>query len=392
MKQLWSKNIQPNKNILAFTVGEDYLLDQLLVPYDCEASVAHAKMLQKIRILTKKETNQITKTLREIQDLHKEGNFPISQEQEDCHTAIEQYLTEKLGDTGKKIHTARSRNDQVLTALRLLYKDNLQKITNLTQKVMHAISSWAEKYKDILLPGFTHTRKAMPSSILLWSQAYVDAWSDDLKLINTVCDLVDQSPLGTGAGYGVPMKIDRKYTAKKLGFAKVQENPIYTQMSRGKFESSILHVCSQILFNANKLASDLILFSTQEFGYFSLPEEFTTGSSIMPQKKNPDVLELIRAKYHVINGYEMQVKNISGNLISGYSRDLQLTKKPTLEGMRITQEVLAVIATIFSGLKVNKTPCTKAMTKELFATHDVYRKVTEGVSFRDAYKQVAKDL
>ena len=229
----------------------------------------------------------------------------------------------------------------------------------------------------------------MPSSIGMWSSAFIASMRDNIKLIDISMELIDQSPLGTGAGYGVPLNIDRKYTAKLLGFEKIQENG-YVQNSRGKFESTILHTMTHIMLDLNKISTDIILFSMPELGYFEIPQEFTTGSSIMPQKRNPDALELVRAKYHVVTGYEFQIKGIISNLISGYNRDLQLTKEPTMKGLQITKESLDVMALIIKNLKVNKDRCNKAMTNELFATEEAYKLVKKGMPFRDAYRKVSE--
>ncbi|MFA6553529.1 MAG: lyase family protein, partial [Patescibacteria group bacterium] len=257
-------------------------------------------------------------------------------------------------------------------------------------RLVGAMRKFSKKYGKIEFPGYTHTRKAMPSSIALWTGAYIESMQDNVKILESVLELIDFSPLGTGAGYGVPLKIDRAYTAQLLGFKRVQGNPIYAQNSRGKFESSILHALSLVMLDLNKMATDLILFSMPEFGYFGLPKEFCTGSSIMPQKKNPDVLELIRAKYHVVVSYEIQVKGLAGNLISGYHRDLQLTKEPVMKGLDIVQKSLDITALVFSGLSVNKKHCSTAMTQEVYATNEVYKLVKNGVPFREAYRQVAQ--
>jgi argininosuccinate lyase len=388
--KLWEKGIKLNQQIENFTVGDDYLLDQQLFKYDCLASIAHAKMLGKIGILNGPEVHQLEQALNNIIELDEKGEFKILKEQEDCHTAIENHLVENLGDLGKKIHTARSRNDQVLTALRLYYKDKLGDCKKLINELSQTIAEFVNQYGDINCPGYTHTRKAMPSSIGLWGNSFIDSMKDSLKMIELTLEIIDQSPSGTGAGYGVPIKIDRKYTAELLGFKKVQENPIYVQNSRGKFESAILHTLSLIMFDLNKIASDLILFSLPEFGYFELPDEFCSGSSIMPQKKNPDVLELIRAKYHVVVSYEFQVKNISSNLISGYHRDIQLTKEPTMRGLEITEQCLTIMSLIFTKLKVNKENCQKALTEDIYATERVYELVKQGIPFREAYKIISK--
>lgn len=387
--KLWQKKYQLNKQIEKFTVGDDYLLDQNLVKYDCKGSIAHAKMLMKIGILTKEECNQIAVTLNNIIKENNKGSFIIKQQDEDCHTAIENYLIKKLGFTGKKIHTGRSRNDQILTALRLYYKDEIRTIIKETQSFVQVFQLFKEKYGKIKLPGYTHMQKAMPSSINLWTDAFIESMKDNILLLGSILKLIDQSPLGTGAGYGVSIKINRKMIANLLGFKKVQKNPIYVQNSRGKFESSILHGLSQIMFDLNKLASDILLFNMAEFGFFNLPDEICTGSSIMPHKKNPDALELVRAKYHQIVAYEFEIKNIIGNLISGYNRDLQLTKKPVIDSFDITINSLQIMKIILEKISVNKEKCNIAMTKELYSNEKTCKMVEKGMAFRDAYNQVA---
>ncbi len=389
-RKLWEKGYPLDKRIEEFTVGEDYILDQKLIRYDCLASIAHAKMLGKIGLLKEAEVKKLVDELNHIIDLDKRKKFEISKEQEDCHTAIENYLTDKLGGLGEKIHTARSRNDQVLTALRLYYKDELNHCRNLIDELVKSIEDFVERYGEIKFPGYTHMRKAMPSSIALWSNSFVESMEDDLKIVDLAFNLLDQSPLGTGAGYGVPLEIDRECTAKLLGFRKVQGNPIYAQNSRGKFETTILHALSQVMFDLNKIASDLILFSMGEFGYFELPEEFCTGSSIMPQKRNPDVLELIRARYHELVSLEFRVKSMISNLPSGYNRDLQLIKEPMMYGFEIAEESLSIMALVFGELKVNEKNCGKAMTDDLYAAEEVYELVKKGVPFREAYRKIGE--
>ena len=389
--KLWEKGYKLNKLIEDFTVGEDYILDQKLVEFDCVVSVAHAKMLGKIGVLKKEEVKRLIKELNSIIKLNEKGRFKISKEQEDCHTAIENYLTKKLGDLGKKIHAGRSRNDQVLTALRLYYKKELTDYRNSVNELIKTIIRFLKQYGEVKLPGYTHTRKAMPSSIRMWGSSFIDSMKDNLELIDLSLQLIDQSPLGTGAGYGVPLKIDREYTARLLKFKKIQKNAIYTQNSRGKFESTILHALGQIMLDLNKIATDLIIFTIPELGYFELPKEFCTGSSIMPHKKNPDVLELLRAKYHVLLSYEFQVKNIIGNLPSGYNRDLQLTKEPTIKGLEVAQESVSITNLIFRNLKVNKVNCDKALTKDVYTTEKAYELVKKGIPFREAYRIISKE-
>ncbi|HAE87695.1 TPA: argininosuccinate lyase [Candidatus Marinimicrobia bacterium] len=386
--KLWQKGYTLNSRIEAFTVGEDYLIDQKLVDYDCLASKAHAAMLCKIGILTDDELEKILNELDRIIELNHNGRFPVTLKDEDCHTAIENRLTESLGETGKKIHTGRSRNDQVLAALRLYYKDRLMHLKDELKSLKKAVDKLIESSGSIPIPGYTHTRKAMPSSVGLWAGALSEALEDDLLQLESVYALVDQSPLGSGAGYGVPLNLDREMVAEELGFSKIQKNPVYVQSSRGKFEAALLHLAGFILFDANKTATDLILFTLPDFGFFELPETFLTGSSIMPQKKNPDVLELIRANYHVVLGYEMQVKSLIGNLISGYHRDFQLLKEPVMKSLEILLETVSILTLVFENLTVNEKQCKKAMTDELFTTEKVYDLVKKGMSFREAYRRV----
>jgi argininosuccinate lyase len=388
--KLWSRGGRTLPEVEAFTAGEDYVLDLELVEYDCVASIAHAKMLAHIGILKQGEARRLTDELNAIRRLHQQGRFAIQPEQEDVHTAIEQHLTRKLGSLGKKIHTARSRNDQVLAALRLYYKDRLQALRGRIDSLMRAFDGFNRGFGRQKFPGYTHTRKAMPTTFGIWSNAYRDAMRDNLILLHAVHKLIDQSPLGTGAGYGVPLRIDRNFTARMLGFGRVQRNPIYTQHSRGKFEAMLLHVCCQVLFDLNRCAGDIIFYSMPEIGYVQLPGSLTTGSSIMPQKKNPDVLELVRANYHTVVGQIVQVQSVVSNLISGYHRDVQVTKEPVMKGLTITINSLAIMEVVFKHLSVDGVRCNAALTEDMFATEEVYALVERGVPFRDAYRRIAK--
>jgi argininosuccinate lyase len=389
--KIWDKGINLKKEIEKFTVGNDYLLDKKMVNFDCLASIAHAKMLENINLISNKELQELINGLKEIIELDSKGEFVINQEDEDCHTAIEKYLINKYGDVGKKIHTGRSRNDQVLVALRLYEKNELNEIKKLIEKFIYSIDLSIKKYGLTKIPGYTHMQKAMPTNIKTWFGSYKESMSDNLKMIDFIIDLINQNPLGSAAGFGVPIfKIDKEITTKELNFSKVMENPMYCQLSRGKFESQILNAISMVMFDLNKLATDLMLFSMQEFSYVELPVEFCTGSSIMPQKKNPDVIELIRAKYHVVLGEEFKVKSMIGNLISGYNRDMQLTKEPLMNSLDILKDSLSIMALIITELKINKENCEKAMAKELYATEEAYKLVKKGIPFRDAYKEIGK--
>lgn len=390
--KLWEKGKPLLEQIETFTVGDDFILDRALVKYDCRASMAHAKMLGKIGLLQESEVRALCDELQNIVKLDEQEQFEIKRSDEDCHTAIEAHLTAKLGDIGKKIHVARSRNDQVLTALRLYYRDQIRDCTELAQNFQQALAGFSKTSGKIAFAGFTHTRKAMPTDFATWAGAFIDAMSDNLALLAAVADQLEQSPLGTAAGYGVPLELDREFTAKELNFKRVQANPIYAQLSRGKLEASLLHVLCQIMFDLNRMASDLILFSLPNLGYIDLPAEICTGSSIMPQKQNPDVLELVRAKYHEVLACEQQLRTTMANLISGYHRDVQLTKAPTMRGLGITLASLSVMTLVATKITANREQAAASLTDEVFATERAYKMVQSGVPFREAYKRVAESL
>ena len=392
MTKLWEKGVGFDKKIESFTVGNDNDLDQILLPYDCEASIAHVKMLNKMKYLNDNESQKLIKELNFILEESNNGNFKIKKSHEDCHTAIEDHLVNTCGDSGKKIHTARSRNDQVLTALRLYYRESIDDVKKLLIDLIKSLELFSDKNGKIQFPGYTHMQKAMPSSVQLWSNAYIESMNDDLKLLQTAYALINQSPLGSGAGFGVPINIDRKFLAKELKFDSVQDNPIYCQLSRGKFELYIINIFTQIMFSINRIASDIVLFCTDEFKFFSLPDEFCSGSSIMPNKRNPDVLELLRGSYSILIGYQSQIQSLSQNLISGYNRDIQLSKEPTMRSFDLIKNCLDINTLVISGLIVNEENCKKAMTDELFATEQAYNMVKEGIPFRQAYRKIADEL
>jgi len=389
---LWEKGYSPHQLVESYTVGKDPILDLKLLPFDCDASIAHAAMLHDIGLLTEKEYEQLEYELETIKHQALSGNFTIMPDQEDGHTAIEEALIEKLGDLGKKIHTARSRNDQVLTALRLFVLKELKGIGQKMKELVSTLSEFKSRYDDIEIPGYSHTRKAMPTTVGAWVGSMIASVQDNLDHLDHVVELQNKSPLGTGAGYGIPMKLNRELTAFKLGFRKVLQNPIYAQHSRPKFDALTLGLCTFIMADLNTYASDLIWYSSPELGYFSLPDELTTGSSIMPQKKNPDVLELIRAHYHAVLSKEIQVKTQSSNLVSGYHRDFQLLKEPLMESLDMVRKSLDVFNLVFQKLACRKEACSAAMTDDLFATEKVYQLVQKGIPFRDAYRQVAEQF
>jgi len=393
MPKLWqTKSTSLHPLVEKYTVGLDYELDKKLLPFDIEASIAHAKALQKINILTKTELNQLIKTLQEILEKFKAGKFQISQSDEDCHTAIENYLVAKLGNLGKKIHTGRSRNDQVLVATRLYTRKKLKQISLELIKLQKVFLKMAKKYEFIPMPGYTHTRRAMPSSIGHWAGSYLEELINDHMLLESAYKLNDQNPLGAAAGFGIPLPIDRRYTSKLLGFQRTQINSLYAVNSRGLTESYILAVATQIVMTLGRLANEMIWFTTPEFNYFILPLEYTTGSSIMPQKRNPDVFEIVRSNVNVIVGLQTQTKDICKNLISGYNRDTQLTKEPLIKGLGIARRSLEVLALVINDTKPNVKVLNKSLTPELFATHEAIKYVKQGMSFRDAYQKVKENL
>lgn len=391
MKKLWQKdNLILDPIIESFETKDDLLLDQNLLPYDIKGSLAHAKMLEKIGILTKDELTKLEKGLAEISKLAKEGNFNLQFGDEDIHTKIEDYLTVKYGDVGKKIHTLRSRNDQVLTALRLYSKTELEKIQKSVKELIKGFETFNKKHGKLPIPGYTHMQKAMPSSIGLWIESFISSLKDDFNVLSTAYSLIDQSTLGSAAGYGTPLEVDKKYAANLLKFKKVQENPIYCQQSRGKFEAFILSCLIQVLLTINKFASDVMLFTTSEFGFFEATSKVTTGSSIMPQKKNLDLAELLRSKVHLVLGNFTQIVSLSSNLISGYNRDLQDSKKPLMESLQISLDSLKVTKILLENLTPNQEKLTSSMTEELFATEKVLKLTLQGENFRDAYRKVGE--
>lgn len=393
MTKIWqSKSTKLHPLVEWYTVGNDYILDKRLLPYDIEASLVHAKALVKLKIITQSELKKLTACLKEILTLNSQGKFIIKLEDEDCHTAIENYLIQKLGPLGKKIHTGRSRNDQVLVATRLYTRKKIKQISHELVRLEKLFLNMAKKYEFMPMPGYTHTRRAMPSSIGHWSASYLEELIDDHKLLESAYNLNDQNPLGAAAGFGVTFKIDRKMTSKLMNFKRTQVNSLYAINSRGKTESYILAVCTQIMMTLGRLSNEMIWFTTPEFNFFDLPWRFTTGSSIMPQKRNPDVFEIMRGNVNVIVGLQTQIKDICKNLISGYNRDTQLTKEPLIKGLGITRRSLEVAVLVMSGIKPKKEVLLKSLTPEMFANNEANRLVMQGMPFRDAYKYVKENL
>lgn len=392
MAKLWQKDYQLDSLIESFTVGNDYILDLNLVAADCLAGIAHAKMLSEVKIISYEDFDILRHSLIEILDLDSRGEFLIDASDEDCHTAIENYLARKCGDAGKRIHTGRSRNDQVLTALRIFSRSKILKIMDAASSLAGSLISMAKKYADVPMPGRTHMQIAMPSSVGLWAGAFAEEILDCGKLLMTVYHINNQSPLGSAASYGVPLPLDRGMTAELLAFEKVQNNVLYCNNSRGKFESMILDSLDQFALTISKISQELMIFSMPEFGYFSLPDRLCSGSSIMPQKKNPDGLELLRAKSSTISSCAFQIKNIIRSLPAGYNRDFQETKEPFMKGLSLAHDCLKIMELTISQTSVNRVNLKKGFIPEIYATDAALRLVEEGMSFRDAYKEVGLNM
>lgn len=392
MAKLWQKDYQLNELIESFTVGHDHLLDLELVTADCVASLAHARMLSSIGLLTAAEVESLRGGLLRIIGESTDGSFVIRKEDEDCHTAIENRLTKNLGEVGKKIHTGRSRNDQVMAALRLHARSRLTDILGAILDLSRVLAEFAESHRGVPMVGRTHMQIAMPSSVGLWAASFAELLLDDFSLVDQAFTLNDRSPLGSAASYGVPLPLDREMVARLLGFAGIQNNVLAVNNSRGKLESVILDSLDQVGLTLSKLAQDLIIFSMPEFGYFRLPKELCSGSSIMPQKRNPDGLELLRAKSSTLSAAAVQVKSIIRGLTSGYNRDFQETKEPFLRGLSLALECLQIARLTIERLEVDESRLKAAFTPEIFATDAALEQVRRGSSFRDAYRDVAANL
>lgn len=396
MSKLWSKHSRKPTDLAqrveAFTVGNDYLLDEELLIYDIEASIAHAKGLHHIGVLTEQELDDLMKSLSEIEQLYQDGKFQIEQRHEDGHTAIEEYLTNKLGDTGKKIHTGRSRNDQVLTALRLYEKAKLEQLrvetTNLAQSLLH----FAKKNEFVPMPGYTHTQPAMISSVGMWAGSFAEMLLNNIRLIRYVIELIDYCPLGTAAGFGVNLDLPREMISDLLGFRAPITSAMTAQASRGKWEATILHSLVSVGATLSQFAGDLIQYTSKEYGLISTSDEVTTGSSIMPQKRNQDVAELIRARHAQLVSDEFVLHQLTMRLTSGYHRDLQLTKEPVMRSFKNCLEMVSITHDLLAGLKVNLKSLKEKIYPEMLAADKANELVRKGVPFRDAYKQVADNL
>ena len=392
MAKLWDKGYGIEPEIERFTVGEDYLLDRALVRVDVLGSMAHATMLARVGILTEAERDGLLAGLKAVLADFEAGTFAIRPDQEDVHTAVEESLTERLGDLGKKLHTGRSRNDQVLVDLRLWGKQQLHALAGRAIGLVRALTAFANANEFVPMPGRTHTQIAMPSSLGLWAGAWAEAVLDDLHVLKAAHALTDQSPLGSGAAYGSALPLDRQMVADLLGFARVQNNVLYCANSRGKAELATLAACVAVMTDLSRLAGDLIWGSTPEVAYFRIPKELCTGSSMMPQKRNPCGLELVRAKAAGVAGCEAQIAGILRALPSGYNRDVQETKGPLMRGVEATAGSLSVVHLTIEKLDVLEANLRKGFIPEIFATDRALELVAEGMPFRDAYRHVGTHL
>ncbi|MBQ2258822.1 MAG: argininosuccinate lyase [Spirochaetales bacterium] len=390
--KLWQKNYTLDSMMESFTVRKDYILDEDLVLSDIIGSASQAKGLVKMGILTEEEGKNILEGLDKIAKLRLDNDFPIERSDEDCHTAIEMFLTKEYGDTGKKIHTGRSRNDQVQTALRIYMREAALKISAASLSFASSLIEFAKKNEDVPMPGRTHMQIAMPSSVALWAMSFAEEIIEEAGMMMSFYSVLDQSPLGSAASYGTTLPTDREYLAQLMGFSKVQNNVLYANNCRGKFEAMFLDHAGYIALTISKLAQDLMLFTLPEFGYFSLPRELCTGSSIMPQKKNPDGLELARSRTSLIVSAAARVKDMIKSLPSGYNRDFQDTKEPLMEGVNATLELVRIMDLMTQKLEVYPENLIKACTPELYATDKVMDSVLSGGNFRDSYKNVGLNL
>ena len=392
MGKLWDKGEALDALIESFTVGEDYLLDNNLVGADALGSIAHARVLHKAGLLNEKELLDLEENLSVIITLHQEGEFPITLKDEDCHTAIENFLTKAVGEAGKKIHTGRSRNDQVQTALRLWMREFVLTLLSEVTVLVETLFTFAQEHAALPMAGRTHMQLAMPSSVGLSGASFGEELLDEAHLLFNLIHLLNQSPLGSAASYGTPLPLDREYGAQQMGFSRVQNNVLYANNSRGKFEAIVVDTCDYITLTLSKLAQDLLLFTLPEIGYFSLPAELCTGSSIMPQKKNPDGLELIRSRSALVSAASLQIKSIIRSLPSGYNRDFQDTKAPLFSAAKATLLSVRVLSLTIDKLVVNEEALLKGFSPEIFATDEVLKRVIEGDSFREIYLKVGKNL
>lgn len=391
-QKLWEKNVQVDKEVETFTVGKDREMDLYLAKYDVLGSMAHITMLESIGLLAKEELTVLLAELKNIYAVADRGEFVIEEGVEDVHSQVELMLPRRLGDIGKKIHSGRSRNDQVLLDLKLYTRAQIRELVELTNGLFEVLISQSNRYKEVLMPGYTHLQIAMPSSFGLWFGAYAESLADDLQMMQAAYKVCNRNPLGSAAGYGSSFPLNRQMTTDLLGFDSMDYNVVYAQMGRGKMERTVAFAMAGIAATLSKLAFDACMFNSQNFGFIKLPDQFTTGSSIMPHKKNPDVFELTRAKCNKIQGLPQQITLICNNLPSGYFRDLQIIKEVFLPAFDELKDCIRMVTHMMREVKVNDHILEDDKYALLFSVEEVNRLVLEGVPFRDAYKQVGLNI
>ncbi|MGH8427025.1 MAG: argininosuccinate lyase [Gammaproteobacteria bacterium] len=390
--QLWAKGLPLDEVIHRFTVGDDRELDNRLLSFDALGSAAHVHMLGHVGLLARTDEQALVDSLAVIAAHARRGEITITSAQEDCHTAIEMLLTEQLGEAGKRIHLGRSRNDQVILALRLYMRDALLDTGAQAAKLATGILAFARSHANEVMPGYTHLRRAMPSTFGLWAGGFAAGLAEELRALQAVYARLDRCPLGAAAGFGVPLPLDRGYAAKLLSFAGVQISPTDVMNSRGRHELALVNELASIGLVLEKFLWDVALYSMPEFGFLDLPDAFTTGSSIMPQKRNPDVVELARGHCRELRGHAAMIQELAGGLPSSYHRDFQLLKKPLFAAVDTAHGLLGVLIRLLPALQVNTERARAARGDELYAAHEAYRLAGEGIPFRDAYKQVAQQI
>ncbi len=390
--KLWEKNVKVDHDVEAYTVGLDREMDLYLAPFDVLGSMAHITMLESIGLLEAKELKVLLKELRKIYKIAISGEFEIEEGVEDVHSQVELMLTRSLGDIGKKIHSGRSRNDQVLVDLKLFTRSRIEDVAMAVKRLFDTLISQSNKYKDVVIPGYTHLQVAMPSSFGLWFGAYAESLADDLAVLRAAYEVSNRNPLGSAAGYGSSFPLNRAMTTKLLGFNSMAYNVVYAQMGRGKTERIVAQAIAGIAATLSKLAFDACMFNSQNFGFIKLPDEFTTGSSIMPHKKNPDVFELTRAKCNKLQALPIEITLITNNLPSGYFRDLQLIKENFLPAFDTIVDIINMVDSMLSQVKVNTDVATDPRYKLMYSVEEVNRRVAEGTPFRDSYKQVGLEI
>jgi len=390
--KLWQKNTEAADAVTSFTVGQDREMDTYLAKFDVLGSVAHVKMLGKVGLLTTSETEQLVTALREIYKQVEQGNFLLRPEMEDIHSQVEWELTQQLGDCGKKVHMARSRNDQVLVDIRLFLREELEKTVNALQSLFSLLQEKSEQHKEVLLPGYTHLQLAMPSSFGLWFGAYAESLVDDCIQLQAAYNIVNKNPLGSAAGYGSSFPIDRSYTTSLLGFGDLNYNVVYAQMGRGKTERVVAQALAGVAETLSRFSMDACLYMNQQFGFISFPEQLTTGSSIMPHKKNPDVFELVRAHCNRIKSLPNEISLLTTNLPSGYHRDLQLLKEHLFPAFEQIRECMSMLELMISAVQLEKDLLQDKKYQYLFSVEAVNALVNQGIPFRDAYRQIGESI